>query len=75
MNKIYRVSGLQNAGSASIVARTITALQKNLRVKVDIEEGLVNVKGAGVVQDYQVANAIRSVGCDYLGPIDEPIEH
>jgi hypothetical protein len=75
MNRIYRVSGLKNAGSASIVARTIIALQKNLRVKVDIEEGLVNVDGTGSVQDYQVANAVRSVGCDYLGPLDEPIEH
>jgi len=66
MNRIYRVSGLKNAGSASIVARAITALHNNLHVKVDIEGGLVNVQGS--VNDYQVAAAVRSVGCDYLGP-------
>ncbi len=68
MNKIYRVSGLRSAGSASVVARAITALQTNLHVKVDIEEGLVNVQGR--VSDYLVARAVRSVGCDYLGPLD-----
>jgi non-canonical (house-cleaning) NTP pyrophosphatase len=72
MNRIYRVSGLKNAGSASIVARAITALQSNLHVKVDIEGGLVDVQGR--VSDYQVARAVRDSGCDYLGPADGAAE-
>jgi non-canonical (house-cleaning) NTP pyrophosphatase len=67
---IYRVSGLRSAGSASVVARAITALQKNLSVKVDIEGGIVRVDGP--VSEFQIANAVRSVGCDYLGPIEHP---
>lgn len=68
MDRIYRVSGLRSAGSASVVARVITAIQKDLRVKVDIEEGVVNVRGA--VSDFQVADAVRSVGCNFLGRVE-----
>ncbi|HVY13131.1 MAG TPA: cation-transporting ATPase [Alphaproteobacteria bacterium] len=66
--KIYRVSGLRNAGSASVVARAITALQKDLHVKIDVEEGLVNVQGSPVT-DFQVASAVRKAGCDFLGAL------
>ncbi|MBI3418774.1 MAG: hypothetical protein HY053_01385 [Proteobacteria bacterium] len=68
MNKIYRISGLRTAGSASIVARAISALHKNLSVTVDVEEGVVNVQGS-IISDFQIASAVRSVGCAYLGPI------
>jgi hypothetical protein len=69
MVRIYRVSGLKSAGSASIVARAITASQMGLHVRVDVEQGLVNVQGQ--VNDYAVASAIRDAGCDYLGVVSD----
>lgn len=74
MNKIYRISGLRSAGSASIVARAISAIHKDLHVKVDIEEGVVNVRGASI-SDFQIASAVKSVGCEYLGPIKNKTAH
>jgi hypothetical protein len=66
--KIYRVSGLKSAGSATLVARHVAGIQRGVRVQVDVEHGTLNVDG--VVSDYSVAKAVRSAGCDYLGPID-----
>lgn len=68
--RIYRVSGLQSAGSASIVARAITSIQPGVKVSVDVAQGLVNVEGLEsdrVSRDFLVASAVRHVGCDYLG--------
>lgn len=65
MAKIYRVSGLQTSGSASTLARAITAIEKGLRVRVDAEQGLVDVRGS--VSDFMVADAVKKVGCKYLG--------
>lgn len=69
--RIYRVSGLRSAGSASIVARTISAINQDVSVKVDVESGLVAVKGR--VSDYLIANAVQTSGCQYLGPLDDTI--
>lgn len=66
MKRIYRVSGLQAAGSASVVARTISKMEEGLRVRVDVEEGLVHVRGP--VSDYRVAEAVMASGCKFLGP-------
>ncbi|NDE90057.1 MAG: hypothetical protein EB059_02800 [Alphaproteobacteria bacterium] len=65
MAKIYRVSGLQSSGTASTLARAITAIDKGLRVRVDAEHGLVDVTGN--VSDFMVADTIKKVGCQYLG--------
>lgn len=73
MTKIYRVSGLKSAGSASIVARTISAIKSGVHVKVDVEHGLVDVRGQ--VQDFLVAAAVRKAGCDYLGPAEADETH
>lgn len=72
MSRIYRVSGLRSAGSASVVARAISATQAGLRVKVDAEQGLVDVEGQ--VNDYMVAKAIKDSGCAYLGVLGQSQE-
>lgn len=69
--RIYRVSGLRAAGSASVVARAISGLQQDVSVKIDVESGLVAVRGQ--VADYMVAYAVQDSGCQYLGPLDEKI--
>jgi hypothetical protein len=65
MAKIYRVSGLQSSGSASTLARAITAIEKGLRVRVDAEHGIVDIRGN--VSDFMVADVVKRVGCKYLG--------
>lgn len=69
MNRIYRVNGLQSAGTASNIARAISAINSNLRVRVDTETGTVDVRGN--VNDYLIAQVVKNAGCDYLGPADE----
>lgn len=68
MAKIYRVSGLQNSGSASALARTISAIHLGLKVKIDPEHGIVDVRGT--VSDFLVADAVKKSGCTYLGVED-----
>lgn len=70
MAKIYRVSGLQSSGRASTLARAITAIERGLRVRVDAEHGLLDVTGN--VSDFMVADAVKKVGCKYLGLQDLP---
>ena len=72
MNRIYRVNGLQSAGTASNIARAISSINSNLRVRVDMESGTVDVRGN--VNDYLIAQAVKKAGCDYLGPADEEWE-
>ncbi len=70
MAKIYRVSGLQSSGRASTLARAITAIERGLRVRVDAEHGILDVTGN--VSDFMVADAVKKVGCKYLGLQDLP---
>lgn len=70
MAKIYRVSGLHSSGRASTLARAITAIEKGIRVRVDMEHGLLDIKGD--VSDFLVADAVKKVGCLYLGIQDLP---
>jgi hypothetical protein len=65
MAKFYRVSGLQSSGRASTLARAITAIERGLLVTVDPEQGLVGIRGS--VCDFLVADAVKKVGCKYLG--------
>lgn len=70
MAKIYRVSGLQSSGRASTLAREITAIEKGLHVRVDAEHGILDIRGN--VSDFLVADAVKRVGCLYLGLQDLP---
>ncbi len=70
MAKVHRVSGLHSSGRASTLARAITAIEKGLRVRVDAEHGLVDIRGN--VSDFLVADAVKKVGCLYLGIEDVP---
>jgi copper chaperone CopZ len=69
MRKIYRVSGLKSAGSASTVARAISKIDDSLRVTIDVEHGLIDVQGP--VTDYRIAEALEKTGCKYLGPAEQ----
>jgi hypothetical protein len=71
MSRIYRVSGLRSAGSASVVARAISGLERAISVRVDVEGGYVSVKGS--VSESMVAAAVKNSGCEYLGQIDQEI--
>lgn len=70
MTKIYRVSGLQSSGRASTLARAITAIERGLRVRVDPEHGILDIRGN--VSEFLVADAVKRVGCKYLGLQDLP---
>lgn len=70
MVKIYRVSGLKSAGSASGLARAISAINSHLKVTVDVEEGQVHVHGPAadaMEDDFLIARAVKDSGCQFLG--------